>query len=149
MVATNRSRAQIRVTRERSRPSILLLGILVTFAYAGLNWIETVEVATLRAQPVGLEPYEARVFVVDDPPFVWLRAERPDRPWLQAIEANPEVRLTRGGRDIPYYAIVSNREGTQEKVAALFREKYGVLDALSGWVSHRDAVPVRLEPEYY
>jgi hypothetical protein len=148
-VVTNRSRAQIRVTRERARPSILMLGILVTLAYAGVNWIETVEVATLRARPLGMEPHVARVFVVDDPPFIWVRAERPDRLWLKAIQANPEVRLTRGGRETAYYAIVSNREGTQENVAALFHEKYGFLDTLSGWISARDAVPIRLEPDFY
>lgn len=126
-----------------------MLGILVTLAYAGLNWIEAVEVATIHARPLGMEPHEARVFVVDDPPFVWVRAERPDRLWLAAIQADPEVRLTRGDREIAYYAIVSNREGTQENVAALFREKYGVLDTLSGWLSDRDAVPIRLEPDLY
>lgn len=149
MVARNRSRAQIRITRERSRPSILMLGILVTIAYAGINWIETVEVATIHARAFGMESHAARVFVVDDPPFVWVRAERPDRLWLRAIKENPEVRLVRGGRDVEYYAIVSNREGTQDNVAALFHEKYGVLDTLSGWLSNRDAVPVRLEPEFF
>ena len=148
MVATNRSRAQIRVTRERSRSGILMLGILVTLAYAGVNWIQTVEVATLHAK-TGAEIHAARVLVVDDSPFVWVRAERPDRRWLKAIQSNPEVLLARGDREIAYYAIVSNREGTHETIEALFREKYGVLDTLFGWVSRRDAVPVRLEPEFF
>ncbi len=146
MPATNRSRAQIRITRERSRPHFLLLGILITIAYAGFNWVAAVEVATLHPIP---PTAPARVFVVDDPPFVWVRAERSDRDWLQAIEAHAQVRLARGDREIHYYAIVSNRESTNEEIAALFREKYGFLDTLWGWWSDRDAVTIRLEPEFY
>jgi hypothetical protein len=147
-VVTDRSRKSIRVAPDRSRKSILVLGLSVALFYGGFNWIKAVEVATLRARPLGTQPHTARVFVVDDPPFVWIRAERPDRLWLKAIRANPEVRVTRENREVAYEAIVSNGRGSHEHVDSLFREKYGVLDVLSGWVSERDAVPIRLEPSF-
>ena len=126
-----------------SRKSILGLGLCTALAYAGYDWArKNVEVVTLHVSG-RMESYP-RVFVVDDPPVVWIRAERPDRIWLRSLRDNPRVVLQRDHRDVAYQATVG--DGDRARIDALFRAKYGVLDRVSGWIWQRDAVPVRLEP---
>jgi hypothetical protein len=128
-----------------SRRSILGLGLCAALAYAGLDWVEAhVEVVTLHAS--GNHDHYPSLFIVDDPPAAWIRAERPDRFWLASVRENPDVVVSRGDRDFAYRAVVWNGEGSHERVDELFRSKYGVVDWVSGWLWRRDAVPVRLEP---
>ena len=130
----------------QSRRSILGLGIAAALGYYAYDWIgRNVEVVTLHAT-AGLEHY-ADLFVVDDPPSLWIRAERPDRLWLAALRENPNVTLVRAERETAYRAEVWNGDGGYDRIDALFRAKYGVFDQLSGWLWRRDEVPVRLDPK--
>jgi hypothetical protein len=131
-----------------SRKSILGLGLFVTLAYAGHQWLErNVEVVTLHTQATAASfDHFARVLIVDDPPSAWIRAEKPDRLWLGALRENPEVLIHRDGRDQRYEAEIWDG-GAHERVDRLFREKYGLLDRVLGWLWRRDPVMIRLDPE--
>ena len=129
-----------------SRKSILGLGICAALAYAGFDWSEKhVELVTLHVSS-GANDYDPQLFIVDDDGTSWIRAERPDRLWLAAVRANPEVVVHRGDQDIPYHAEIWNRDRDHRHVDALFRAKYGLLDRLAAFVWRRDAVPIRLDP---
>jgi hypothetical protein len=129
-----------------SRKSILGLGICVALTYWAFDWTgRNVEVVTLHTSG-GYNDYYPRLFIVDDPPAVWIRAERPDRLWLASLRSNPDVVVRRGDRDVAYRAEVWNGEGGHQRVDQLFRAKYGLIDRAAAWLWRRDAVPVRLEP---
>ncbi len=129
------------------RRGFLACALLVGAGAWSVNWVvANVEVATLHTRGAIQEHY-TRVFVVDDDgPVVWVRAERPDRLWLKALRRNPDVILRRAGRDVPYRAVPWNGTGGHQRIDALFRDKYGAFDMLSGFVWRRDAVPIRLDP---
>ena len=128
-----------------SRKSILGLGICAALAYAGHDWYEkNVEIVTVHTTGALVDSYP-RLLIVDDPPVIWIRAERPDRIWLRAMRENPRVTVHRGDRTVAYHATVG--DGDSKRVDRLFREKYGAFDQLSAWIWQRDAVPIRLEPE--
>jgi hypothetical protein len=128
------------------RRGLLGFGLIAALAYAGIDWLQdNVEVVTLHVSGT-VEDFYPRLFVVDDGSTVWVRAERPDRLWLDPLRENPRVVLQRGDRDITYHAQVWDGQGSHDEVDDLFRAKYGVLDELSGWFWRRDAVPIRLEP---
>jgi hypothetical protein len=130
----------------QSRRSILGLGIAAALGYYAYDWIgHNVEVVTLHTK--GAHQHFANLFIVDDPPAVWIRAERPDRLWLASVRDNPEVVVRRGDTNFAYHAEVWNGESGHERVDELFRAKYGVFDRLSGWIWRRNAVPVRLAPK--
>src|SRR5438445_10934029 len=129
-----------------SRKSILGLGICAALGYAGLDWAEkNVEVVTLHASG-SIGDYYPELFVVDDPPAIWVRAERSDRLWLPTVRANPDVVVHRGDLDVAYHAEVWNGDGGHERVDELFRAKYGWIDGVAAWVWRRNAVPIRLIP---
>lgn len=119
--------------------------LLVAAAYTGLDWMRRhVELAMLHVNGPNREHY-TRVFVVDDPPAVWIRAERPGRLWLEALRSHPEVRLERGPVSERYAAEVREGERARSYVDGLFRAKYGAVDAVTGALWRRQSVPVRLE----
>lgn len=127
------------------RKSLLLLCLLGALAFAGFNWIDAhVEVVTLHVRG-HLKDHYPTVFIVDDPPNIWIRAERPDRLWLASLRVDPELSVRRAGRDISYQAQIWNGTGGHRQVDELFRAKYGIFDTLSGWVWRRNAIPIRLE----
>jgi hypothetical protein len=121
--------------------------LCAALVFAGLDWTgKNVEVVTLHVSG-GYTDHYPRVFIVDDPPAVWVRAERPDRLWLASLRSNPEVVVHRNDSDIAYHAQVWEGEGSHEHVDRLFRAKYGAFDRVAAWISRRDAVPIRLEPQ--
>ena len=132
------------------RKRFLVMALLALAGWYSIDWIEArVELATLHTRGESQDHY-TRVFVVDDPESdaVWVRAERQDRLWLDALRLNPEVVLHRGGVDLLFTAESWSGRGGHERVDRLFRAKYGVFDQLSALVWRRDAVPVRLERRY-
>lgn len=129
-----------------SRRGILGIALGAALVFAGLDWAsKNVEVVTLHVSGGYTEHYP-RVFIVDDPPAVWVRAERPDRLWLGSLRSNPEVVVHRGDSDVAYHAQVREDEDDQERVDQLFRAKYGAVDRVAAWIWRRDAVPILLEP---
>jgi hypothetical protein len=96
---------------------------------------------TLFVPGVGVQDHYTRLWVVDDPPFVWIRAERPDRLWIDSVRAHPDVTLWRGGAKRHYLAEI--REDAGAYVDALFERKYGLVDRARGLLG-RHSVPIRL-----
>lgn len=80
-----------------SRRAVLGVAVLATLGFAAVDWVRNnVEIATLHVSGGAADHYP-RVFIVDDPPLLWVRAERPDRLWLAPLRSNPEVAVQRGG----------------------------------------------------
>lgn len=128
-----------------SRRTLLVILLIVT-AWLGCSRLrDHMEVATLFIRGRN-EDFYTRLWVVDAPPHVWIRAERPDRMWLKGIRENPNVSLTRGDRVYHLRAVVWNGKEAHEQVDRLFRAKYGLLDVIAGFLWRRDSVPIRLEP---
>ncbi len=131
-----------------TRKTTLAVVLCSALGYGAYDWSQkNVEVVTLHASG-GYSDYYPRLFIVDDPPSAWVRAERPDRMWLASVRENPEVVVRRGDVDVAYHAVVWNGEGDHEHVDALFRAKYGSIDLAAAWFWRRDDVPIRLEPRY-
>jgi hypothetical protein len=146
-LVVDRSRKQIRITRERSRPSILVLGIIATLAYAGFNWVHSAEVVTLEARGAGAERHVANVYFVDDSPFVWVLAGSEDDPWLRAVRQGARVEMHRGvGEPVPYLGRASRDPEALARAGQLFDAKYGLLGRVGSLLG--DPVIVRLEPVY-
>jgi hypothetical protein len=129
-----------------SRRTIFTIGLILTFSYAGWDWLQrNVEIVTLHA--IGEhDDYFPNLLIVDDGEDAWIRAERPDRFWLEGIRTNPHVTVHRGDQDVRYNAKIWDGESSREHIDALFRAKYGVIDRISAFVWQRDEVPIRLSP---
>jgi hypothetical protein len=124
----------------------MLLAVAVYFAWhAAANAIG--ETATLYAPGVGIDDHYTRLWLVEDRPYVWIRAEKPTRSWLPAVRANPNVTLTRHGHRAAYHATVREDPESVAFTNALFRRKYGLADEVRELLEHRDPVPIRLEPK--
>jgi hypothetical protein len=123
----------------------LLAAAIAVFLW---NAVATEEVATLYVPAIaGTEDHFARVWVVDASPFVWIRAGKPNTPWLEAVRRQPDVMLYRGERRTPYRAQIREDPESVAYTDVLFRMKYGVLDRLRSLVHRgRPLIPVRLKP---
>lgn len=122
---------------------ILLCGAAAWYGWTVFSRSERV---TLHLSDVRHEDYYARIWVVDERPFLWIRAERPDRTWLAPLRESSSVTITRGARRARYAAEVWQGQDAREHVDALFRAKYGFADLVRAWLFHRETVPIRLTP---
>jgi hypothetical protein len=104
------------------------------------------EVATLYAPGIGTDDHYTRVWVVEDRPYYWIRAEKPTRSWLPAVRGNPDVTLTLRGQRLALRADIREDPETVIFVDTLFRAKYGLADAARDVLTERHSVPIRLEP---
>ncbi len=104
------------------------------------------ETVTLHISGVRNQDHFARVWVVADRPYLWIRAEGPDRRWLRPLEEKQSVILSRDGQRSRYAASVREDLEAREYVDALFREKYGVADVVRGLLVQRQTIPIRLTP---
>lgn len=104
------------------------------------------ETVVLHTSTLGNEDHFATLWVVDDPPAVWIRAETRERRWLPAVERNPNVELRRGGQTLRYSATPLDTDEARDYVDAMFREKYGLADRLRALLGPRDTLPIRLDP---
>ena len=121
-----------------SRRGILGIAFCAALFFAGLDWTQkNVEVVTLHVSG-GYTDHYPQVFIVDDPPGVWVRAERPDRIWLASLRSNPEVVVSRGGHDVAYHAEVWNGDGGHQRIDELFRAKYGAFDRLLARIPEKE-----------
>lgn len=125
----------------------LVVALCLIAAAVAWNTISVQELATLHV-PAGesSDDHYARVWVVDARPFVWIRAEAPTRRWLEPLRENPDVFLWRGDQRIAYRAHIWENEEARAKVDALFREKYGTVDAARALLRRNPTVPIRLDP---
>jgi hypothetical protein len=104
------------------------------------------EVAVLHTIAVNHEDRFATLWVVDDGPHLWIRAENRQRHWISHVRANPAVELRRNGQTLALRAVFFDSPEARAYVDPLFREKYGVADALRALLVERDTLPIRLDP---
>ena len=104
------------------------------------------EVVTLRVSDVRNKDYYARLWVVEERPYLWIRAESPDRRWLPPLRERSSVTLWRGDRRSRYDARAWEDPDARRYVDALFREKYGLADLARDWLLDRQTIPIRLTP---
>lgn len=123
----------------------LLIGAALFFAWQNLSRAAQ-ETVVLRTSTVSSQDHYATLWVVDDPPHVWIRAEDRRRRWLGAVRANPNVELRRGTRTIRYQATVFDTPEARAYVDTMFRDKYGFADRVRGLLGQRDTLPIRLDP---
>ena len=87
--------------------------------------------------------YTTSLWIVDIHGDSWLRAGDPNAAWLQRIEINPEILLTRDDEVLPVQAEVVEDYGPMINEA--MREKYGLADRLISLVHDgEEVVPIRL-----
>lgn len=143
------------------RTAVLAIGCIIGAIVVGVLAVDLWllredEVATLWTSAPGGPRYETQVWVLDEASLdgegldvVWLRAHSPDAEWLARLRENPQVELQRGGRSVPYRASVpAEAARLRPTLNAAMARKYGLADALVGWLLPADrAVPVRLDPD--
>ena len=122
-----------------------LLGAAVYFGWENLS-PSAQETVVLRTSTLGNEDHFATLWVVDDPPHVWIRAENRQRRWLDSVLRHPEVELRRGDETLHLVATPYDTPDARAYVDAMFREKYGLADRLRELLTPRDTLPIRLDP---
>lgn len=127
----------------------VLFAVLILLIAAIFGVSETGgEVVTLETLDGAGQPHETRLWVVELRGHPWLRAGQPSSSWLERLEANPEVRLTRDGHTRHYRAQPAHDPETRDRIHALMAEKYGWAERVIA-VSRdgSQSVPVELFPE--
>jgi hypothetical protein len=104
------------------------------------------ETVLLHTATVRNQDHFATLWVVDDGPRVWIRAENRERRWLGPVQVDPKVELRRRGRTQRYLAVPFDDPDAIAYVDALFRAKYGFADRVRALFDTRDPLPIRLEP---
>jgi hypothetical protein len=89
----------------------------------------------------------SNVWLVEDGPFVWIRAGAKEPKWLEQVRANPDVELRHDGYSRRYFATIMDTRDARSLVTPMFRSKYGLADRLRELVVGRDAIPIRLEQQ--
>ncbi len=123
----------------------LLIGVACFYGWKSLSRAAQ-ETVVLRTSTLRNADHFATLWVVDDHPHVWIRAEDRRRRWLGAVQADPDVELRRAGATFRYRAVPLDAPEARAYVDRLFREKYGLADRLRELLGERDALPIRLDP---
>jgi hypothetical protein len=123
---------------------IALCVLAVWYAWTSVGASATRTVTLTVADEDHNETHFARVWVVEDRPYLWIRAERPDRSWLGPAREGHIVTLSDGRERARYVPTVWDDDESREFVSELFREKYGVVDRVRSALFIRHSVPVRL-----
>jgi hypothetical protein len=127
--------------------TLALLVLLVPFAiggslYAARNY--GAELATLHTTDADGRDYQNKVWILEEGIDLWIRANRPTRPWLDRIRDHPDVTLERRGTRARYRAVPLSHRRPQ--INALMAERYAWAEWLLNFAEDRAvAVPVRLE----
>ena len=126
------------------------LVIILCSAAAWYGWAafarSASEVVTLPVSGARNKDYYTRLWVVEARPYLWIRAERPDRSWLRPLRENSSVTLRRRDNRSRYEATVWEKPHVREEIDVLFREKYGLADLARDWLFDRRTIPIRLTP---
>jgi len=89
--------------------------------------------------------HETKLWVVEDNHQLWIRAGQPGSEWMQRLEANPHVSLTRNGEKRTYRAVLIPKQ--RERINRLMAERYGWADWLIGLLrDESQTIPIRLDP---
>jgi hypothetical protein len=103
------------------------------------------DVGVLRTFDFSGSDIYTTLWVYEEQPFLWVRANRPDREWLREIQRHPDVELRRNGQSAKYRALVIRDPEWHAHVDVRFRAKYGLIDRWREWMSGPNTVVVRLE----
>jgi hypothetical protein len=123
---------------------LILLGLSCFLALRSLSR-GAHEIAVLHTSTVENQDHFATVWVVDDGPYVWIRAEDPARLWLPAVQEDPNVSLRRAGREYAYQATLWDTPEGRAYVDPLFRAKYGFADRVRALFRRAGTIPIRLD----
>lgn len=83
------------------------------------------ELITLETRDETGALHETRLWIVDKGDTAWLRSGMPDSGWLNRIDADPEVFVTRNGERRLYVAIPMRDPVTRDEIHVLMARKYG------------------------
>lgn len=103
------------------------------------------ETVLLHTAAVRNQDHYATIWVVDDGPYLWIRAENRSRRWLDPVLSKPRLELRRAGATLRYDARAFDTPEAAARVDALFRAKYGLSDRFRELAENRDPLPIRLE----
>jgi hypothetical protein len=123
---------------------LILLGLSCSLAWRSLSR-GAQEIAVLHTGTVDNQDHFATVWVVDDGPYLWIRAEDPARLWLPAVREDPNVSLRRAGREYAYRAALWDTPEGRAYVDSLFRAKYGLADQVRSLFRRSGTIPIRLD----
>jgi hypothetical protein len=104
------------------------------------------DVAILHVSDVDNTDRYVTLWAVEDAGWIWLRAARPEREWLEWLRERPDIELELDGESARYRAEIFEQPEARERVDELMREKYGWADRLRALLLGEDTVPVRLGP---
>jgi hypothetical protein len=124
----------------------LLLGLAIFWAAWYVGTEATRGVAVLEVSDIENSDRFVTLWAVEDGGWIWLRAARPDRKWLDWIRTQSEVKLELDGETLRYTAAILDQPEAHERVDELMREKYPWADRVRELLLGDDTVPVRLEP---
>jgi hypothetical protein len=124
----------------------LVWALCIALAALAWNTVSAHEVVTLHILGPGASHHYARVWVVDAKPYVWIRAETPERNWLEPLRASPDIYLWRGEQRYAYRAAIRDDLASVDFVDELFRAKYGLMDRLREPFRAKPIIPIQLEP---
>lgn len=124
---------------------LILLGLCCFLGWRALSR-GAHEIAVLQTATVGNQDHFATLWVVDDGPYVWIRAEDSTRRWLPAVREDPNVTLRRRGHEYAFAATVWDTQEGRAYVDPLFRAKYGLADEVRALFKRRETIPIRLVP---
>lgn len=122
----------------------LAIGCAVYFGWKRISPAAQ-ETVLLHTAPVRNQDHFATIWVVDDGPYLWIRADSRSRRWLGPVLSDPSLELRRAGETHRYEASPFDKPEAIARVDALFRAKYGLSDRFREWVEDRDPLPIRLE----
>jgi len=126
---------------------ILTLGLVASAL--GVSMIlasELSEVVVLTTFDTNQSAVTTRMWIVDYDGFSWLRSGE-SSSWLERIEGDPNVGLTRGGTTQRFRALPMRTPIALAQVNTLMREKYGLSDRwISLFVDRGSSVVIRLVP---
>jgi hypothetical protein len=105
------------------------------------------EIVVLLTREADGSTVETRLWVVEDGGHTWLRSGQPGSGWLQRIEADPRVEVTRDGATAHYTAVPVRDPEARDRIHALIRERYGWADGFVSMIRDGSlSVAVRLDP---
>jgi hypothetical protein len=123
-----------------------LLGLGIFWAVWQVGTEATRDVAVLEVSDIENSDRFVTLWAVEDGGWIWLRAARPDRKWLDWIRTQSEVKLELDGETLRYTAAILDQPEAHERVDELMRAKYPWADRVRELLLGDDTVPVRLVP---
>jgi hypothetical protein len=124
----------------------VLVGLALFWVAWRVGGEATRDVAILEIPDIDNSDRYVTLWAVEDGSWVWLRAARPDRQWLEWLEKQPRVKLDLGGETRRYTAEILRQPMARQRVDELMREKYPWADQVRVLLLGDDTVPVRLTP---